>query len=348
MGKDLALTEEFSWLLQSSEERGDLNDASASGRYELADQLSIAGNVFSFKTSEGSTESDSPRQLYFIYLGGKKPKSRSLFEGSYDENEPKAPVCTSVDGVSFEPASVPPIITDPNSPHIGQPTTGCRECPMSKWGSKVSLKTGKAVPACGEHKDMAVKVLGIPGAWLLRLPPASWGSWDQATSKIKLAIAADAGAHGGKSTMSLATCVFSVSFGPGMGNLIVERKAWLNPNEPRQRDELLQVVALRKDAEGLDRVLWGPEGAARRAQYEAPGHKVALPAPIKELPAATEEPAAPPPEPAKVSRRHLAPKTLNEDTSPLPLPLPVVETAMKPAAKKTPNIADIMAQMGLG
>ena len=66
MGKDLALTEEFSWLLQSSEERGDLNDASASGRHELADQLSIAGNVFSFKTSEGTTESDSPRQLYFI------------------------------------------------------------------------------------------------------------------------------------------------------------------------------------------------------------------------------------------------------------------------------------------
>jgi hypothetical protein len=346
MGKDLALTEEFSWLLQSSE--GDLDNATASGRYELADQLSIAGNVFSFKTAEGTTESDSPRQLYFIYLGGKKPKSRSLFEGSYDEDEPKAPVCTSVDGVSFEPGSVPPVITDPNSPHIGQPTTGCRECPMSKWGSKVSLKTGKAVPACGEHKDMAVKVLGIPGVWLLRLPPASWSSWDQATSKIKLAIAADAGAHGGKSTMSLATCVFSVSFGPGMGNLIFERKAWLNPNEPRQRDELLQVVALRKDAEGLDRVLWGPEGTARRAQYEAPGHKVALPAPIKELPAATEEPAAPPPEPAKVSRRHLAPKTLNEDTSPLPLPLPVVETAMKPAAKKTPNIADIMAQMGLG
>ena len=208
---------------------------------------------------------------------------------------------------------------------------------MSKWGSKVSLKTGKAVPACGEHKDMAVKVLGIPGAWLLRLPPASWGSWDQATSKIKLAIAADAGAHGGKSTMSLATCVFSVSFGPGMGNLIFERKAWLNPNEPKQRDELLQVVALRKDTDALDKVLWGPEGAARRAQYETPGNKVALPAPAKEPPPEAQE------APRPVSRRHVEPKATVEVPD-----LVVPPVAVTPAAQKTPNVADIMAQMGLG
>src|SRR5208337_4880904 len=98
MAQDLALTEEFKWLAQASFDSDDLGDAQAGGRGELPDTLSIAGNVFTFKTAEGSFEAENPRQLYFVYLSGKKPKSRALYDGVYDPNDPKPPLCTSMDG----------------------------------------------------------------------------------------------------------------------------------------------------------------------------------------------------------------------------------------------------------
>src|ERR1035437_5330002 len=125
----------------------DFADAQSGGRGELADQLSIRDNVFTFKTSDGTTEAPNPPQLYFVYLGGKKPKSRTLYQGAFNDDDLQAPVCSSLDGVSFEPGSQEPIITDTLNPRVGQATRGCRECPMSKWGSAMSVKTGKAVRA---------------------------------------------------------------------------------------------------------------------------------------------------------------------------------------------------------
>jgi hypothetical protein len=262
MANDLTQVQEFKWLAEMSIDAGDFDDAGAGGRGELADQLSIKDNVFTFKTSEGTTDAPNPRQLYFVYLGGKKPKSRSLYQGAFNDDDLQAPVCTSVDGVSFEEGSQPPVITDPQHPRCGQETRNCRECPMAKWGSAISVKTGKAVPACKEHKDIAIKVMGVPGAWLFKLPPASFTNWDKATAKLKVAIAADKAAHDGETTLSLGNAVFSASFGPGMGNIIFEPVGYL----AKIPEEMSQVVAIRREPEVIDKLLWG--SVERRLQYE--------------------------------------------------------------------------------
>ena len=267
MAQDLALTEEFKWLAQASFDSDDLGDAQAGGRGEVADTLSIAGNIFSFKTSEGTYEAQNPRLLYFVYLGGKKPKSRALYAGAFNDDDPQAPRCLSFDGVTPEAGVDVPVITDPAHPRVGECARNCRECPMSKWGSAISAKTGKPVPACKEHKDIAIKVVGEAGAYLFKLPPNSWTSWDKATAKIKTSIEADKAARGGKTLLSLGNAVFSVSFGPGMGNLLFEPKAWL------QGPELAAVAALRRDPDAIDKLLWGPEGTGRRLQYEQGGSK---------------------------------------------------------------------------
>ena len=262
MANDLTQVQEFKWLAEMSIDAGDFEDASAGGRGEMADQLSIAGNVFTFKTGEGTTDAPNPRQLYFVYLGGKKPKSRALYMGRYDADDPQPPVCTSQDGVSFEPGSEVPMITAPDHPRCGQLARNCNECPMSKWGSSKSLMTGKAVPACKEHKEIAVKVMGVPGAWLLKLPPASFNNWDKATAKLKVAIAADKAAHDGETTLSLGNAVFSASFGTGQGNIIFEPVGYL----AKIPEEMAAVVALRREPETIDKLLWG--GTERRLQYE--------------------------------------------------------------------------------
>ncbi len=264
MAKDVAVAQEFKWLAEMSFDANDFDDAGAGGRGELADSLSIKDNVFTFKTAEGTTDAPNPRTLYFVYLGGKKPKSRALYQGAFNDEDLQAPVCTSQDGVNFEPGSQEPVITDPSNPRCGQTTRNCRECPMAKWGSATSIKTGKAVPACKEHKDLVVKVLGVAGAWLFKLPPAAFTNWDKATAKLRLAIEADKASHDGKTTLSLGNAVFSVSFGPGMGNLIFEPMGYL----AKIPEELAQVAELRRDQNTLDKMLWGPEGTARKLQYE--------------------------------------------------------------------------------
>ena len=261
MAQDVAL-QEFKWLAEMSLDSDDFSDASAGGRGEVADQLSIKDNVFTFKTSEGTTDAPNPRQVYIVYLGGKKPKSRSLYQGAFNDDDLQAPVCSSQYGVNFEPGSQVPVISDPNHPRCGQEARNCRECPMAKWGSAISVKTGKAVPACKEHKEILVKVLGVPGAWLFKLPPASFANWDKATAKLKLAIAADKAAHDGQTTLCLGNAVFTASFGPGMGNILFEPCGYL----ARIPEELAQVAELRRDQDALDKMLWG--SMERKQQYE--------------------------------------------------------------------------------
>lgn len=284
MAQNMVPAQEFKWLAEMSFDANDFEDAGAGGRGELPDQLSIKDNVFTFRTSEGTTEAPNPRQLYIVYLGGKKPKSRALRLTPYDEDDPQPPVCQSQDGVNFESGSIPPVITDPTNPRCGQTTRNCRECPMAKWGSATSVKTGKAVPACKEHKEIAVKVLGVPGAWQFKLPPASFSNWDKATAKLKAAIDADKAAHNGKTTLSLGNAVFSASFSSGMGNILFEPMGYL----AKIPEEMSQVVALRQEPEIIDKLLWG--GTERRLQYEEGTGK-------RLDPAMRQQPALPPVEP---------------------------------------------------
>src|SRR5208337_98694 len=348
MAQDLALTEEFKWLAQASFDSDDLGDAQAGGRGEVADTLSIAGNVFTFKTAEGAFEAQNPRQLYFVYLGGKKPKSRALYAGAFNDDDPQAPRCQSFDGVTPEPGMDVPGITEPTHPRVGECARTCRECPMSKWGSAVSVKTGKPVPACKEHKDIAVKVIGTDGAYLLKLPPAAWTSWDKATAKIKTAIDADKAAHDGKTMLSLGNAVFSVSFGPGMGNLIFEAKAWV------QGPELAAVAALRRDPDAIDRLLWGPEGTGRRLQYETGKQTVttrmvpAEPVQPVEHPQATKD-MAKLVQAQQVLREaaQAASKALEDSQVGTPAPAEKPAKVVKPAKASYTNVNDIMAAMGL-
>ena len=339
MAQQLVPTQEFSWLAEMSFGADDFADAQSGGRGELPDQLSIKDNVFTFKTSDGVTEAPNPRQLYFVYLGGKKPKSRALYQGAFNDDDLQAPVCTSLDGVSFEPGSQEPVITDPAHPRVGQATRGCKECPMSKWGSAISVKTGKAVPACKEHKDIVVKVMGVAGAWLFKLPPAAFNNWDKATGKLRTAIEADKAAHAGKTSLSLGNCIFTVVFGPGMGNLIFEPKGFV------QGDELIEVATLRRDQEAIDKMLWGTEGTARRMQYE--GHTPTVtPGP----PAATP-PVAPPAQTYTIDGRVLPAETVTAKPVDRPADpgLQATPVKEKKAAKVPPHkdVAALLAAMGL-
>src|SRR5208282_5533562 len=351
MGQNLVPSQEFKWLAEMSFGANDFDDAQSGGRGELPDQLSIKDNVFTFKTSEGMIEAPNPRLLYFVYLGGKKPKSRALYSGAFNDDDLQAPVCTSQDGVNFEPGSQPPVITDPSHPRCGQETRNCRECPMSKWGSAVSVKTGKAVPACKEHKDIVVKVMGVTGAWLFKLPPAAFVNWDKATAKLRAAIEGDKAAHGGQTALSVGNCIFTVAFGPGMGNLIFEPKGYV------QGDELLEVVELRRDQDNIDKMLWGPEGTARKLQYEegkAPAASTAAQAAPVTAPAAA--PVAPAPQAQKdMAKLAAAQAHIREAAQAASAALEAKQDATPPAAEtkkaakpaKAVDINALLAKMGL-
>ncbi len=353
MAQNLVPSQEFKWLAEMSFGANDFDDAAAGGRGEIADQLSIADNVFTLKASEGTTDAPNPRMLYFVYLGGKKPRSRALYAGVYDPADPQPPVCTSQDGVNFEPGSQEPVISDPNNPRVGQPTRNCKECPMSKWGSAQSKVTGKAIPACREHKDIVIKIMGVVGAWLLKLPPAAFVNWDKATAKLRTAIEADKAAHGGQTALSLGNCIFTVSFGPGQGNLLFDPKGYV------QGDELIEVVELRRDQEMIDKMLWGPEGAARKLQYEEGRPAVGKTVTQTQVEVAAAEQVTPTiqqPQQAPVDMAKLAQtqKVLREaaqaasaalEAKQAAVPTETTKKTTKPA--KTVDMAALLAKMGL-
>jgi hypothetical protein len=86
---------------------------------------------------------------------------RFRFE-AYDENNPKRPDCFSDNGVA-------PSVEASSPQHVE-----CGTCPQAVWGSAISKKDGKGIPACQETKKIAILIPGMGDmVFLLTIPPNS-------------------------------------------------------------------------------------------------------------------------------------------------------------------------------
>jgi hypothetical protein len=250
----LTVTPELSYLAEFSFDN-DFADAAGS-RGDFPDSISIQGNHFSFSTAEGDTDAPDPLRLHFVVLGVKKPMTYTYYEGNYDPNDATPPTWVSHDGIFLDSGLELVPLNDEQKAAM-------------KWGSATSKLTGKTTMAARSHKHLVVKVMGVDGMWLLRIPPASINKyWGPMVQKLKELSDAEKAKHG-KATLSLATCVIEASFVNGaMGVLQFQPKGYL------AGDEVAKVAEMHKDREAIEKMLWGPEGSARKAQYEA---KVAAP-----------------------------------------------------------------------
>lgn len=137
-------------------------------------RISMGGEdtVLTRKSSDGE---DEPTPIVkMVVLNFLKPRSRTYYEGAFEEGKSAAPRCSSIDGVSPDAS-----VTEPMSPT-------CAACPMSAKGSKIS-ENGKAMTACTQGKRLVV----VPAAQLgfqpllLRLAPTSIWDKDNAENEAK-------------------------------------------------------------------------------------------------------------------------------------------------------------------
>lgn len=137
-------------------------------------RISMGGDdtVLTRKNSDGE---DEPTPIVkMVVLNFLKPRSRTYYEGAFEEGKSVAPRCSSIDGVAPDAS-----ITEPMAPT-------CAACPMSAKGSKIN-ENGKAMTACTQGKHLVV----VPAAQLgfqpllLRLAPTSIWDKDNAENEAK-------------------------------------------------------------------------------------------------------------------------------------------------------------------
>ncbi len=128
--------------------------------------------VITRKNQDGE---DEPTPIVkMVVLNFLKGRSRTYYEGAYEEGKAAAPRCSSIDGVKPDES-----ISEPMSPT-------CAACPMSAKGSKVT-DAGKATTACAQGKRLVV----VPASkldfqpLLLRLAPTSIWDKDNAENEAK-------------------------------------------------------------------------------------------------------------------------------------------------------------------
>ena len=148
-------------------------------------QLSFRGKVWRIVLDGEETtvtkDEEPVSTIRVVVIDHNKARSRSYYEGAYEEGKATMPACFSIDGVVPDDAVESP-----------QAET-CANCPQSVKGSKIT-PTGKEVTACSSYKRAVV----VPHAdlsftpLLLRIPQTSmwdkhneeneakgWYAWDQ-------------------------------------------------------------------------------------------------------------------------------------------------------------------------
>ncbi|HEX6825832.1 MAG TPA: hypothetical protein VF077_05880 [Nitrospiraceae bacterium] len=162
-----------------------LNDHSNIDPKFTVPQLSFRGKVWRI-VLEGEettvTKDEEPvSTVRVVVLDHNKARSRSYYEGAYEEGKAQMPACWSSDGVKPDDSVAEP-----------QGKT-CATCPQSVKGSKISAN-GKEMTACSQYKRVVV----VPhndltfSPLLLRIPQTSmwdgkndeneakgWYAWDQ-------------------------------------------------------------------------------------------------------------------------------------------------------------------------
>ena len=162
-----------------------LNDNANIDPKDTVPQLSFRGKVWRIvlngEENVVQREGEPVSIVRVIVLDHNKARSRSYYEGAYEEGKAQMPACWSSDGVAPDAS-----VKEPQS-------KSCASCPMAAKGSKIT-PNGKEVTACSTYKRVAVipsNDLKFPPL-LLRIPQTSmwdknneeneakgWFAWDQ-------------------------------------------------------------------------------------------------------------------------------------------------------------------------
>lgn len=319
------------------------------GDKNTVNQLSFRGKVWR-QVIDGEEQAlvnkdDEPvSTVHVVVLNHNKARSRSFYEGAYEEGKSKPPACWSNDG------EVPDSdVKEPVSP-------SCASCPNAVKGSKIT-PNGKETTACSVYKRLAVVPLSnleCPPL-LLRLAQTSmWDknneenekkgyyAWDQYLDMLRN--------RGAKHTGYVAT---KIRFDSRMAypKLVFAASRWLSDEELETVKPLFEsaetlallnaseiAAAARKPATPKDDE---PEEEEAPAPAVKPGKpKKAAPPPVEEEePDADEEEEAPPPPPKKG-----AAKGVDMAAVKARVPERVVVGKAAPAKKGNDGLADLVEE----
>ena len=148
-------------------------------------RISIAGSKFHV-VEEGVktliTDPDKPgqglplMQLEVVIVGWNPHVSKTYYEGEYsDDQEGSEPNCRSDDGIKPDADVATPVCAS------------CALCPMNKWGSKVSAKSGKDVKACEDSKRIVIlptRNMATQKVYAVQIKPASLKAWSKYVSAL--------------------------------------------------------------------------------------------------------------------------------------------------------------------
>jgi hypothetical protein len=282
----------------------------------VVNQLSFRGKVWR-KVIDGDeialvNKDDEPvSTVHMVVLDYNKGRSRSYYEGAYEEGKSKPPVCWSMDGLT------------PDESVTSKQSKACDGCQWSVKGSKIT-PAGKETTACSVFQRLAVVPLGEldSAPLLLRLAQTSmWDgrneeneakgyyAWQQYVDMLRKSGATHTGAVATKvrfdSRMSYPKLVFAAS-------------RWLE-------DEELALVKEACDSQAVAELLNTSESAAAARKPKAaevdedeapavlpPKKAKAAPAPVE------DEDEAPPPPKAKKAAPAPAPVEDDDDDAPPP------------------------------
>lgn len=210
-------------------------DESNIGPRQTIDQLSyrgkqwrrvINGEEHPLMKKDSDTGEMVPVQIVsLVVLDQNRARSRSYYEGSFEEGKNTPPRCFSSDGEKPDASVKEPLCAT------------CKACPKSVKGSKIT-ENGKEVTACATFKRLAVvpanaNIMKDHPPLLLRIAQTSmwdkdnqqesagWYAWDQYTDMLR--------ARGAKHTAAVETRVkFDNTAYP---KLLFSASRWLDPSE---------------------------------------------------------------------------------------------------------------------
>lgn len=199
------------------------------------DQLSYRGKVWRrivageetqlTRVNPETTEEEPMSIVSVVILDHNKQRSRSFFEGNYEEGKNVSPKCYSSDGVKPDASVKEPCAAT------------CASCPNAVKGSKIT-ESGKQTTACAPFKRVAVipaTHIGKHPPMLLKLAQTSiwdkdngenetkgWYAWDQYLDMLR--------ARGAKHTAMVETRV-KFDLRVAYPKLLFSAARWLNPDE---------------------------------------------------------------------------------------------------------------------
>ena len=192
-------------------------------------------------------EMENVQILRVVVLDYAKQRGRALYEGAYDDANPRQPECWSEDG---------------KKPHVAVEApqcSSCEVCPKAAKGSKVV--DGREMIACAQHRMLAVVPANNPEFEPLRLKIAVTSDWDKSDEESMAE-----GWYGFSNYVD-----FLRANGCAWSNALVTRMRFANTKYPKVQfargdfldaDEFQKTLAIGQ-GEGVKKLLsgWTPAGA---------------------------------------------------------------------------------------